>query len=108
MPTTRALTKGSLTGLATALVSWETSVVVNVRPWKRQRWLRKRMLLEEFPHHRARLEVRDAVRGPAPRSAAAVLGPAVAHSGDRAEHDFGALATTSVRHAPRRAHVVSL
>src|SRR6185436_5631702 len=47
--------------------------------------LRHRMALEELPHHRARLEVGDAVGGPAPRSAVAVLGPAVAHSSHRAE-----------------------
>ena len=70
--------------------------------------LRHGMALEEFPHHRTCLEVRDAVHRPASRSAVAVLGPTMAHSGDRAEHDFGALATTSVRHAPRRTHVVRL
>src|SRR6266700_3097203 len=70
--------------------------------------LRHRMALEELPHHRTCFEVGDSEHGPAPGSAVAVLGPAMAHSGDRAEHDFGALATSSVRHAPRRTHVVRL
>src|SRR3954454_19954212 len=66
------------------------------------------MPLEELPHHWTCFEVRDAEGGPASRSAAAVLWPAMAHSGHRAEHDFGALATSSVRHALGRSHVVRL
>src|SRR3954462_12584471 len=66
------------------------------------------MPLEELPHHWTCFEVRDAVGGPASRSAAAVLGPTMAHSRNRAEHDLGTLATTSVRHALRRSHVVRL
>src|SRR5262245_22845534 len=95
MPTTGALSKSSVGGIVT-LVSRETS-----RLWKR-------MPVEEFPHHRTRFEVSDAVGGPASRSASRVFRPAMAHAGDRAELHFDAVAAGLVRHACGRPHAVRL
>src|SRR5262245_30365515 len=66
------------------------------------------MSLEEVPHERTCLEVGDGEVGSTSRAAAAVLGPAVTHSGDRAEHDLDAVATALVGDARGRSLVVRL
>src|SRR5690348_15543741 len=68
--------------------------------------LRKRVSLEEFPHHRACFEVSDTVHGPAPGAALRVLRPTMTHSSYRAERHLGAVFASLVRDALGRALVV--